>query len=169
MDIFNAAERLMSMDADTWARHSNPWSVWTRFTCLPLLVLAIWSRLWLGWWSLVPIALAVLWSWYNPRAFAPPSKTDNWASKGTFGERVYLNRKQIPIPRHHEHAALILTTISALGTVVLVYGLTVLHGWATVLGLVVAMGAKIWFVDRMVWLYEDMKDGTPEYSQWIKS
>ena len=26
---------------------------------------------------------------------------------------------------------------------------------------------KMWFLDRMVWLYEDMKDTTPEYRSWL--
>jgi hypothetical protein len=57
------------MSEEAWQRHANPWSVWTRNTVLPALVLAIWSRAWLGWWSLVPIALAVLWMWMNPVSF----------------------------------------------------------------------------------------------------
>ena len=165
MDIFKASERLMSMDDDVWARHANPWSVWTRFTCLPLLTLAIWSRAWIGWWSLVPIALAALWTWYNPRAFSPPASTDSWASKGTFGERIYLNRKTVPIPEHHDRAAKILTAFSAVGMILLIYGLVVLGPAATILGLTVTIGGKVWFVDRMVWLYEEqscLKPTIPE-------
>ena len=159
MDIFNASERLMSMDDEVWARHSNPWSVWARFSCLPLLALAIWSRTWFGWGSLIPVALALLWTWYNPRAFGPPTTTDNWASKGTFGERIFLNRKMIHIPRRHERAAKVLTIMSAIGAIILIYGLIGLDVWATICGLFVSIGPKVWFVDRMVWLYEDMKDG----------
>lgn len=50
------------MDEETWMRHANPWSVWTRTTALPLLILAVWSRVWIGWWALLPIAAAVLWT-----------------------------------------------------------------------------------------------------------
>lgn len=43
-----------NMSEDAWARHANPWSVWTRIaTALPLLILAVWSRVWLGWRSLI--------------------------------------------------------------------------------------------------------------------
>ncbi len=150
----------MSMDDETWARHSNPWSCWTRFTCLPLLVLAIWSRVWLGWWSLELIGVALFWISWNPRAFPPPRTTENWASKGTFGERIFLARRAKPIPRHHQRAALILSMMSGVGAVILVYGLMVLDAWATIAGLIATVLPKVWFVDRMVWLYEDVRRGS---------
>lgn len=158
----------MAMDEESWARHANAWSVWTRFTCAPLLVLAIWSRVWLGWWALIPIAAAVFWTWWNPRAFPVPKTTTHWGALGTFGERVYLNRRQIPIPEHHAWAAAILTLLSAPGALLLVYGLIVLDPWATVMGLVTAILPKVWFVDRMVWLYQDMKDADPRYASWMR-
>lgn len=48
--------RLFSMSDDTWKKHANPWSVWTRFTALPALVVAVWSRvrnILLGDWSAI--------------------------------------------------------------------------------------------------------------------
>lgn len=27
---------------------------------------------------------------------------------------------------------------------------------------------KMWFVDRMAWLYEDMKNAHPEYAAWMR-
>ena len=167
MDLFKLAERGMAMDENTWARHSNPWSVWTRFSCLPLILLAIWSRVWLGWWALVPLGLALLWTWVNPRAFPPPVSTDNWASKGTFGERVFLNRKAVPIPAHHERWAFVLGFLSAVGLPPLVWGIWQLDLPWTLLGLVLVVMPKVWFVDRMVWLFEDMK-GHPDYAGWLR-
>ncbi|MEM7042093.1 MAG: DUF6653 family protein [Pseudomonadota bacterium] len=158
MDIFKLSERLMSMDDETWERHANPWSVYTRFTCLPLIALAIWSRVWLGWWSLLPMALAFVWTWYNPRAFPPSTCNDGWAFKGTQGERLFLNRKRVPIPRHHEIMAKWLTALSGVGAAIMIYGLVVFDVWATIGGLLVTMIGKTWFVDRMVWLYDDMID-----------
>lgn len=157
-----------NMSEDAWARHANPWSVWTRVTtALPLFILAVWSRVWLGWLSLIPVAIAVVWIWLNPRIFPKPRSTNNWASKGVFGERVWLNRDKIPVPQHHRHVPNILTSVSALGMVFVIWGLVVLHIWSTLLGTALIYLGKLWFVDRMVWLYQDMKDVNPEYQSWL--
>jgi hypothetical protein len=37
---------LFGLKGDSWMRHANPVSVWTRFAVLPLLALAVWSREW---------------------------------------------------------------------------------------------------------------------------
>ncbi len=153
MDIIKTTERLMTMDDATWARHANPLSVYSRFTTLPLLTLAIWSRVWLGWWCLIPIALTILWIWYNPRAFNPPQSTANWASRITLGERVYLNRKTTPIPEHHIIVLKVITGMATISVAILIYGLAVLNVWATVCGMLLSIITKLWFVDRMVWLY----------------
>ena len=34
-------------------------------------------------------------------------------------------------------------------------------------GLSVTMLGKLWFLDRMVWLYEDMKDTSETYRSWL--
>lgn len=168
MDFFALAERSMGMDDDTWMRHANPLSVWTRFSCLPLIILAIWSRVWIGWWCLVPLAAALVWTWMNPRAFPPPDSTNNWASKGTFGERVFLNRRSVPIPQHHGRWAIVLGALSAFGLPPLVWGIWQLDEAMTVLGLVMIVLPKVWFVDRMVWLYQDMREAHPDYAAWMR-
>lgn len=160
--------RMMFMNDATWRRHASPWSVWTRVATLPVLVLAIWSRAWLGWWAIAPIALMIVWIWWNPRAFPPPRDTNNWGSKATFGERVWLARKQTPIPRHHEIAARVLCLVSAAGLPPLVYGLVTQHLWSTLAGTAIVMLGKLWFCDRMVWLYEDMKHAHREYGDWLQ-
>ena len=40
----------MRMDDATWRRHANPWSVWTCATVLPVIIFAVWSRVWIGRW-----------------------------------------------------------------------------------------------------------------------
>ncbi|MEM1288117.1 MAG: DUF6653 family protein [Pseudomonadota bacterium] len=164
MDVFKGAERLMGMDDRAWARHANPWSVWTRFTCLPLLVLAIWSRQWLGWGALPLFLLAAAWTWYNPRAFAPATDFSSWAARATLGERVYLARDEFNVPQHHRRAANVLTSMSAAGLPILIYGLWFFDVWATVAAIVILVLPKVWFCDRMVWLHVDLT-GVPMGTQ----
>jgi len=38
----------------------------------------------------------------------------------------------------------------------------------TLFGLSLMIGGKLWFVDRMVWLYQDMKDAHPDYAAWAR-
>lgn len=157
MDFFAAAERVMSMDDATWRRHANPWSVWTRmFTVLPLLALAIWSRVWIGAWALVPVALVLAWIWVNPRAFPEPTQFDTWASKGVLGERVFLAHRDEIAP-HHLRAAHVLSLLSVPGAVILFWGLWVLWWEGAVFGALLTALPKIWFVDRMVWILQDWR------------
>lgn len=169
MDLIRLTERLMSMDDETWKRHSNPWSVYTRFSILPLISIAFWSREWIGYYSIIPILLSFIWVWLNPRLFSAPAKTNNWASMGTFGERIYLARDQLNIAEHHLKSARVLQLLSGLGLPIFIYALFSLNIWALVLGNIWIMVFKAWFVDRMVWLYQDMKETNPEYLSWLKS
>lgn len=162
-----ATARLFGMSDAVWARHANPWSVWTRAASLPFLLLAVWSLHWIGWWSVVPVAAVAIWLWLNPRIFSTPRTTDSWASRVTFGERVWINRKQIPVPAHHVRIAHLLSAVAGAGFATALIGAGGGWLWPTVVGGFVAWGAKLWFSDRMVWLYEDMKDVAPAYRAWM--
>ena len=122
------------MNEETWLRHANPWSGWTRFTVLPLLILAIWSRVWLGWLSLFPIAIALLWTWFNPRIFPQPKSTNNWISRGVLGEKVWLNRDNFPVPEHHQKVPNLLNLVAASGLPFLILGLVNLEIYPTAKG-----------------------------------
>ncbi|MDP3527007.1 MAG: hypothetical protein Q8S27_20730 [Hoeflea sp.] len=156
MRIDKAMESSMAMGEATWARHANPWSVWTRVPLLALFALAIWSRIWIGWWCLTPLLLLVAWTIYNPRAFPPPASLDNWASQAVLGERHWLARKTAPIPQHHARWAMVLFVLSGLSIIPLAYGLWALEPWAAFLGAMLASTFKLWFCDRMAWLASDM-------------
>lgn len=161
--------RLFRMTDSVWARHANGWSVWTRIASFPLIVLALWSHAWIGWLGAVAAVAAVaVWIWLNPRIFAVPAHTDSWASKVTFGERVWLNRKAVAIPAHHATMAQLLSGVAGIGFVVAVVGAVTTSIWPTLVGVILVYGGKLWFCDRMVWLYEDMKDRDPTYRSWLR-
>ena len=152
--VMRSSERMMGMTDAVWARHANPLSVYTRIPILALLAFAIFARVWIGWWCLLPVAALIVWTFLNPRAFPPPKRFDSWASRAVLGERLYLDRANNPIPQEHVAAGRILAAASGLGVLVTAYGLIVLDGWATVAGVILASGAKLWFVDRMAFLHD---------------
>ena len=167
MAIEHRIAQLFHMTDEVWARHASAWSVWTRVSTLPVLLLALWSHVWLGWWALVPIAATVAWIWLNPRIFAKPRTTDTWGARVTFGERIWLDRKSVPIPAHHRVPVNVLSAVGGIGFAVAVVAALLNAFWPTVLGAVLGYGGKLWFCDRMVWIYEDMKDTDPRYRSWL--
>jgi len=167
MAIEQKIKTIFRMSDDVWMRHANPWSVWTRYAALPILLFSVWSRVWIGWWSIIPIFLSVFWIWINPRVFKKASSTKNWSSRAVFGERVWLNRKAVAVPRHFEPVIKILNAISGIGTLMCIWGLIRLSFWMTIFGTAVLVLSKSWFLDRMVWLYDEMEDADPEYGKWL--
>ncbi len=67
----------------------------------------------------------------------------------------------------HQLAPNILSTLSGIGSLCVIGGVFSLEIWPTLFGAVVVYLSKRWFLDRMVWLYQDMKDATPEYTGWM--
>jgi hypothetical protein len=160
--------RLFGLQGEGWLRHANPVSVWTRFAVLPMLALLIWSRDWIGWWSLIPIALSLIFMMVNPLLFPKPRSTRNWASKGVFGEHIWADRTKVELPEQFRspRVANVTYLFQVVGMVVLAYGLVRLDLVAVVAGLVSVQCAKAWFIDRMVLLFEDMRTRHSEYAGW---
>jgi hypothetical protein len=160
--------KLFGLQGDRWLRHANPISVWTRFAVLPLLAVSIWSRVWIGWWSIVPIALSLIFMMINPVLFPPPKSTKNWASKGVFGERIWADRKNIELPEQFRSQRVANATylFQVAGMAVLIYGLVELDVMAVIAGVVIVQCAKAWFIDRLVLLFDDMKTHHSEYADW---
>ena len=136
-------------------------------TGLGLLALAIWSRAWLGWYSVIPIALALTWMMINPLFFPVPRSTRNWASKGVFGERVFAERNTVELPPQFlSPVPNVANALSAVGLVLLAYGLIVFDLPTTIAGILVTSVGKAWYIDRMVLLFEDVKHRNAEYAKW---
>jgi hypothetical protein len=90
--------RVFGLDGDSWMRHANPVSVWTRFAVLPMLAVAVWSRDWIGWWSVALVVLSLVFMMINPMLFREPGSTRNWASKAVLSERIWVDRNDVDVP-----------------------------------------------------------------------
>lgn len=158
--------KVFNLNDENWMKHANPWSVYTRYTVLPIIILAFWARIWIAPYHWIAVIVSIAWMFFNPVVFKKPKSTNNWASKCVLGERVYLNRKEIKIPNHHKLAPNILNAIAGIGMTIAIYGTVKLNVPAAVYGTLITYLGKSWFLDRMVWLYEDMKH-VPEYKKWL--
>ncbi len=155
------------LDDAAWLRHANPMSVWTRYSVLPLIVAAFWLRAWIGWWCLLPGAASIAWMYLNPHVFSTAPSTKNWASRAVLGERIFLQRNALELPPHHRlplHS--IQHILSTAGMALAIWATVTYSLWGAACGTGLAYLAKSWFLDRMVWLYEDMKDTNPEFRSW---
>jgi len=165
MNLERKLAKLFNLTEENWMKHANPWSVWTRYSVLPIIVLAFWSRVWIGWWSLIPAIISLAWMFFNPVVFNKATSTKNWASKAVLGERVWSNRDEVAVPKYHITAPKILNGISSVGMALSIWAIVTLSVWPAILGISLAYLGKSWYLDRMVWIYEDMKH-LPEYGKW---
>lgn len=166
MNIEKTLARLFGLEGDQWLRHANPKSVYSRFPILPLLIISVWTRVWIGVYFVIPLGLTLLWTFVNPRLFDEPDSLENWASKGVLGERIWKDRSAYDIPRDFSLLTHMLNATQVIGLIPFLWGLYTLDFWMTMTGFAVAFLCKAWFFDRMVWLFEDMRE-TEKVHDWI--
>jgi hypothetical protein len=118
-------------------------------------------------WSLVPVALSIAWLFANPLFFQAPASTRHWASRATLGERIWVDRKELELPEGFRSNAFALLSngFSTIGLALLAYGLVDLNALATVTGILITHGGKVWYLDRMALLFTQMKDDS-RYAAW---
>lgn len=151
-----AIERVMGMTDELWLRHANPWSVWTRIACVPAFALATWSRDWIGAFSLIPVALVVVFLWLNTRIFGPATDLDRWETRAILGEKIWLNRRRVPISQTQQRATALALTGSVAGILPAGLGLIWLDVGLTLLGVVVIVCGQIWFLTLLARLYDEV-------------
>jgi hypothetical protein len=153
METLARIARACGMTDEAWRRHANPWSVYTRFVAIPAMILAIWSRAWIGWWALMPVAGVLIWLGLNPHVFPAVTEPHSWAAKGIYGEKLWLHEPS-SVP-HGLRAVLRWLLIPALaGVVLVIWGLVQLQLWPTILGATLIVLAQLWRIHRLGLFYE---------------
>ena len=130
------------MKEQTWERHSNPWSVWTRVLTNPLVYLPAWNR---SWRQAVSVGA---WFLLNPRLFPPPQDNSSWATRSVLGEQIWTRKLRADVPMS-------ISILSGLFFLVALYS-----AYARRLGRLVSFGGlalvlKLWFLKRMVAYYDE--------------
>ena len=90
-----------------FARHSNPWSAWTRLFSAPLIFVAVWNRSWRQG------ALLAAWLVANPVVFPEPEDDSAWATRAMLGEEMWIAER----PRDRAMALNVAATAFGLGGV----------------------------------------------------
>jgi hypothetical protein len=152
---------------ETWKRHANPWSVWTRYAAFPVLVAAIWSYHAIGWWALIFVATTIGFLIINPRLFSPPRSTMNWASKAVLGERVWLSEGRRFLPDQDAGVFYALIAASVINLAALVWAIVSADVVLTIVATLNVLIGKSWSNDRMVWLFSERSRASDEYRKWL--
>ena len=87
-----------------FARHSNPWSAWTRWASAPLVLLPVWTRR-----RRDAVAVAT-WLALNPVIFPKPAHERAWATRAILGEELWASNRP-------KDAAAIVTGLTSLAAV----------------------------------------------------
>lgn len=82
-----------------FARHSNPWSAWTRWASAPLLLVPVWRR------SGRDAALVGVWMVVNPVVFGEPAHERAWATRAVLGEEQWIAARPVDAAMAVEVAA----------------------------------------------------------------
>ena len=70
-----------------FARHSNPWSAWTRWLSTPLVLVPAWTRRWSH------AAIIGAWMAANPVIFPRPADERAWSTRAVLGEELWITER----------------------------------------------------------------------------
>lgn len=128
-----------------WKRHVNPWSGWSRMLTFPFLFLAIWYHNWIA------LAIVIVWYIVNPFLFPEPKSTDNFMSKAVLGEKLWTGNMRTIFPN-------VLNGFNGIFFFIAIYASYTNMLWNVVYPAMLSYTFKMWFLDRMVRLYESQNE-----------
>lgn len=130
---------------ETWSKHANKWSGWTRVLLMPILGVGLFYHNWFI------LGLAVIWGIVNPLVYPQPKSVDNWMSMGVLGEQLYFKNGR----KVKRDLPSLLNILNIPVFIAFLY-----FGWkqnieALILSALLLMTIKFWFIDRMSRLARD--------------
>ncbi|SRR6266508_1345607 len=79
--------RFADLKHKVFARHSNPWSAWTRWLSTPLVLVPAWTRRWSH------AAIIGAWMAANPVIFPRPADEHAWSTRAVLGEELWITER----------------------------------------------------------------------------
>jgi hypothetical protein len=87
----SSMENWQKLKRTVFARHSNPWSAWTRWASAPLMLVPVWRR------NSRDAALVGVWMAVNPVLFDKPAHERAWATRAVLGEEKWISERPMDI------------------------------------------------------------------------
>ena len=79
--------RFRGIKREVFARHSSPWSAWTRWASTPLVYVPVWNRSWRQ------AALVAAWMAANPIVFPVPRHNRALSTRAVLGEELWITER----------------------------------------------------------------------------
>ena len=130
---------------ESWKRHSNPWSVWTRILTYPLAYVPVWNRSWKQ-----GVAVGA-WFAANPVIFPPPENDSSWATRCVLGEQLWTAKRRRDFPMALNAASAVFYA----GALLTAYRRRL---WPMMFCASSSYLLKLWFLDRMTLYYEQHRE-----------
>lgn len=128
-----------------FARHSHPWSAWTRWASTPLLLLPVWNR------SARQGAAVAAWFALNAVLFPPPRDDSLYATRMVLGEERWLEERPVS-------GALAIDCVAGAALVVAIDRARRHRPWQMTIATLVSMSTLLWFWREMVRFYDTCGD-----------
>ncbi len=130
---------------NTWKRHSNPWSGWTRILTYPLVYVPFWNRSW------KQGAAVAAWFAANPFVFPAPKDDSSGATRSVLGEQLWTaeRRRDLPMALNDASAAFFAGALLAAHR---------RRCWPMMFCGGSSYLLKMWFLDRMALYYDKHRE-----------
>lgn len=129
-----------------FARHSHPWSAWTRWASTPLVLLPVWNR------SARQGVVVAAWLALNPVLFPPPRDDSAFATRAVLGEERWLEERPVS-------GALAINCLASAALVIAIDSARRHRRWQMTIATIATMSALLWYWREMVRFYDTRGDG----------
>lgn len=144
----------MTPEADG-ARRASPWA---RLVTTPLLLLAVWARVWIGDWAWVALVLVFLWITLSPTLLPPATRQDRWSARVAAGEALWQRRTGPSMSGRDRVVPLVWHITAGLALAVALIGALMAWLGLTLAGGAIASAARLFYWREMARLFRAYRE-----------